>query len=159
MAINIRQVDANNNADLLNLIEKLDQYLFERYPADEVFVIDFTDSSSISDTIFMIAYDDERPVGCGAIRPIESNVIELKRFYVEPEYRKQGIAGKILNQLEEKGRDLNYSILRLEAGEQQPEAIHFYKKHGYYEIERYGEYVNCESSLCFEKQLGNVPSA
>jgi putative acetyltransferase len=154
VAITIIQVSPSNN-DLINLIEKLDQYLLERYPPDEVFVIDFSDPD-IAATIFMIAYEDSQPLGCGAIRPIESDVIELKRFFVDPAYRKQGIAGNILAQLEKKARDLNYSTIRLEAGEQQLEALHFYKKHGYYEIERYGEHVNCGSSLCFEKQLRKI---
>jgi putative acetyltransferase len=48
---------------------------------------------------------------------------------------------------------MNYQFIRLEAGAPQPEALHFYKKHDYYEIDRYGEYVACDSSLCFEKRL------
>ncbi|WP_256709793.1 GNAT family N-acetyltransferase [Paenibacillus sp. FSL H8-0548] len=154
MAIQIKQVDPLQNRDLLQLISSLDQYLFERYPTDEVFGVDFSDPS-IKDTIFMIAYDGERAAGCGAIRPIRTDAVELKRFFVEPEYRQQGIGALILSRLEELARELNYNILRLETGAEQPESITFYKKHGYYEIERYGEYANCESSLCYEKRLSS----
>lgn len=154
MTILIKQVDPLQNHDLMQLISSLDQYLFERYPSDEVFVVDFSDPK-INDTIFMMAYDGARPVGCGAIRPIASEVVELKRFFVVPEYRQQGIGALILTQLEAVACELNYSVLRLETGAQQPESIKFYKKHGYYEIERYGEYASCESSLCYEKRLSD----
>ena len=44
------------------------------------------------------------------------------------------------------------AYIRLEAGAPQPEAIAFYKKHGYYEIEKFGEYVECESSFVMRNQ-------
>ena len=148
--VTLHEVESNNT-DLLYLISKLDQYLYERYPSDEVYVIDFSDPD-ISKTIFVVAYDNEMPIGCGAIRPLDEVTVELKRFFVEPDYRKQGIAGMILNYLHEKAYSLAFSTIRLETGAQQPEAISFYKKHGYVEIEKFGEYVDCGSSLCFEKQ-------
>lgn len=112
MDITIQEVDFSN-PDLLNLITKLDQYLYEIYPADEVFGVDFSDPR-IAEIIFVIAYDAHVPVGCGAIRRIDHNTVELKRFFVEVEYRNRGIAGKMLRYLEEKSSNLNYRIIRLE---------------------------------------------
>ncbi|GGH13054.1 GNAT family N-acetyltransferase [Paenibacillus segetis] len=153
MDISLKEVDFRN-PDLLHLITKLDQYLYEIYPADEVFGVDFSDPR-IAEIIFVIAYDSDVPVGCGAIRRVDHDVVELKRFFVEVDYRKRGIAGKILRYLEERAINLNYGVIRLETGAPQSESIYFYKKHGYTEIERYGEYVACESSLCYEKQLSS----
>lgn len=60
---------------------------------------------------------------------------------------------QILTKLESIAREMAYVAIKLETGDQQPEAISFYKKHGFIEIDRYGEYVDCESSLCYEKVL------
>src|SRR5690606_37595491 len=100
------------------------------------------------------AYMNDTPVGCGAIRPINQVEIELKRFYVDLPFRRNGIAFHILTFLENKARELHYKTIRLETGDKQLEAIHFYKKNGYYEIEKFGEYINCASSVCFEKKIG-----
>jgi putative acetyltransferase len=141
-----------SHPDLALLISKLDAYLDERYPSDEVFKVDFN-SPKVEHITFITAYCDDVPVGCGAISPLGEGVTELKRFYVEPAYRRHGIAQQILNTLETKARESDYMTIKLETGDQQPEAINFYKKHGFREIDRYGEYVDCESSVCYEKQL------
>ncbi|MFX3632394.1 MAG: GNAT family N-acetyltransferase [Candidatus Pristimantibacillus sp.] len=142
----------HNDTDLHALINKLDEDLFQRYPEDEVFALDFNDPD-IKDIVFLVAYFAGVPVGCGAIRPLDDTYVELKRFYVDPTFRRQGIAAAILTNLETTANDRKFKYIRLEAGAPQPEALRFYMKHGYYAIDRYGEYVNCESSLCYEKKL------
>lgn len=142
----------HTDCDLLMLIQMLDEDLAQRYPSDEIFAVDFNDPS-VEQIVFMVAYVEGVPVGCGAVKPLDETYIELKRFYVSPSHRRNGIAAEILNALEKKAQQMNYQLIRLEAGAPQPEALHFYKKHGYYEIDRYGEYVACESSLCYEKKL------
>ncbi|WP_438447540.1 GNAT family N-acetyltransferase [Gorillibacterium sp. sgz5001074] len=149
--LDIRRVDTKDR-DLHGLIAKLDEDLYRRYPADEVFVLDFNDPD-IAEVRFIVAYDGERPVGCGAIRPLDDEAVELKRFYVEPEVRRRGVAARMLAFLEDMARELGYEILRLETGTEQPEANAFYQKHGYVPIPLYGEYVGCPSSLCYEKKL------
>lgn len=143
---------APTDDNLALLIQKLDTYLYERYPADEVFTVDF-DSPKVEEITFILAYLGDVPVGCGAISPLNEGATELKRFYVEPEYRRHGIALHILNHLESLARESGYVTMLLETGDQQPEAISFYKKYGFNEIDRYGEYVDCASSVCYAKQL------
>ncbi|MFC5653412.1 GNAT family N-acetyltransferase [Paenibacillus solisilvae] len=145
---------AHDDVNLHRLIDKLDEDLLQRYPAEEVFVLDFSDPA-IKNVVFMVAYSGETAIGCGAIKPLDETFMELKRFYVEPQFRKNGVAGEILQKLEAKAKEKKAAYIRLETGAPQPEAIGFYKKHGYYEIEKYGEYVDCESSLCYEKSLGS----
>jgi putative acetyltransferase len=77
----------------------------------------------------------------------------LKRFFVASDFRRKGIAQQILNSLETKAKKLNFKSIKLETGAKQYEAVNFYKKHGYVEIDRFGFYIDCELSLCFEKQL------
>ncbi|MCM3629573.1 GNAT family N-acetyltransferase [Paenibacillus glycanilyticus] len=144
---------AHDNADLRELIRRLDEDLAQRYSnPDEVFTVDFTDPKVI-EMIFIVAYIDGVPAGCGGIRPHGREFVELKRFYVDPAYRRHGIAAGMLSELEDRATGAGFSLIRLEAGAPQPEALAFYRKHNYYAIERFGEYADCESSLCYEKRL------
>lgn len=154
--LDIRNVDTMNK-DLHGLIAKLDKDLYSRYPADEVFVLDFNDPD-IREVRFIVAYDGDLPVGCGAIRPLDTEAVELKRFYVEPEYRRQGIAARMLAHLEKLAGELGFILLKLETGTEQPEANAFYEKNGYVSIPPYGEYADCPSSLCYEKKLAAARS-
>lgn len=138
---------------LLALIAKLDQDLLERYPIEEIHFVDFNDPS-VERITFALAFDGEIPVGCGALRPIDEESTELKRFFVDHTYRKRGIATQLLSFLEQYAEQQGNRIIRLETGAPQPEAIALYTKYGYYPIECYGEYIGSKGSLCFEKIIG-----
>lgn len=147
----LKEVNSKNN-DLHQLIFKLDNELKESYPEEGIFGIDFNDPK-VNEVVFVVAYINDYPVGCGGIRPLDSKCVELKRFFVDCNYRKKGIASKILSFLECKAKYKGYSSIKLETGPFQPEAIGLYRKFGYVDIELYGEYVNSKYSLCFEKIL------
>lgn len=149
--LTIRKVEPSS-AELAALIEKLDRYLRTLYEEDVIFTVDFSDTRT-ADMTFAMAYWDGVPVGCGGIKPLGGPCAELKRFYVEPEQRRRGIAAQLLRFLESSAEEQGYTVLRLETGEPQFEAVAFYKKHGFYPIDRYGEYADCEESLCYEKKL------
>lgn len=135
------------------LIAKLDQDLMARYPIEDIYFVDFNDPS-IERVTFAVALLDDIPVGCGALRPIDEESTELKRFFVDSSFRKRGIATKLLAFLEKEAIRQRHRIIRLEAGAEQPEALAFYTKYGYYPIECFGEYIGSKASLCYEKRLG-----
>jgi putative acetyltransferase len=151
MNINVKVV-RSTDPDLLQLISRLDNELYERYPAEEVYAINM-DDPKVNDIVFVVAYKDNIPVGCGAIRPLDNQCTELKRFFVDRSYRRMGIAAILLKYLEGEAKELGFKQIRLETGTEQPEAINFYEKHGYYAIKKFGEYVDGEMSLCYEKNL------
>jgi putative acetyltransferase len=101
----------------------------------------------------LVAYQRELPVACGALKELEPNVMEVKRMYVIPGKRGEGIASKILSELENWARDLGYQKCVLETGKRQPEAMALYTKNGYKIISNYGQYAGIENSVCFEKNL------
>lgn len=148
----IRRVDMANK-DLHELIAKLDRELLESYPADEIFGLDFNDPKNAS-TKFVVAHIGGIPAGCAAIRPLDGESVELKRVFVDRAFRKRGIASAMLDVLEREAQALGCPVVRLETGAALPESIGLYRKLGYREIERYGEYVNNASSICMEKRLG-----
>ncbi len=101
----------------------------------------------------MVAYQDGQAVGCGAIKHFDKETAEVKRMYVLPEKRGQGIAAGILQALEVWAVALHYKKCVLETGKKQVEALALYAKMGYSLIPNYGQYQNVSNSVCFEKRL------
>jgi len=112
---------------------------------------------------FVVARLLDRPVGCGALRRLQSaelirelgpRVGELKRMYVAPEMRGRGIGRALLTRLEDEARNLGLTRVVLETGTRQTEAIALYRRAGFESIPAYGEYVaSPDTSLCFAKDL------
>jgi GNAT superfamily N-acetyltransferase len=104
---------------------------------------------------FLVAYRDERPVGCGAVRLIDPVTAELKRMYVEPDLRGQGIGRALVMALETEARRLGAERLVLETGIRQVAAVALYERCGFTPIPLYGEYcLSPDTSLCLGKLLG-----
>ncbi|MFC0215652.1 GNAT family N-acetyltransferase [Paenibacillus chartarius] len=148
----IREVAATN-ADLRSLIAKLDEDLQQRYPVEEIFTLDL-DAPEMDEVTFIVTFISGQAVGCSAIRPLNGEQAELKRFFVDPAFRKRGIASRMLEYLEARSIERGFKELLLETGEEQPEAIALYVKHGFAPIPSYGEYVDCPSSRCYAKSIG-----
>lgn len=119
----------------------------------EFFALDFSGPGSA----FVVARQNGRAVGCGAIRPLAPGVAEVKRIFVEPEVRHLGIGREIISVLETVARDLGYTALQLETGLRQPAAIRLYEKAGYQRIPVYGQYRDDPLSVCFGKVLAIGP--
>lgn len=134
------------------LIQALDKDLQQRYDEENIYTVDL-DHPDAFHTTFIVAYIDETPAGCGAIRPLDTESVELKRFFVDSAYRRQGIAGNMLQALEHKALEQGCHFVRLETGAEQFEATAFYERNGYYRIPVFGDYEDDGISLCYEKKL------
>ena len=141
----------SSNPDFTKLVQLLDADLAARDGEFHAFYDQFNSIKSIKYVV--LAYDNEKPLGCGAIKEYSPDTMEIKRMYVPPESRKRGIATKILSELEKWARELSYAKCILETGKGQPEAIGLYRKTGYTLIPNYGQYAEVENSVCFEKEL------
>jgi putative acetyltransferase len=110
--------------------------------------------------IFLVARgDDGRVLGCGGLRSLGQPVAEIKRMYVRPEARGEGVGVAILMELESQAVKLGFKVLRLETGPLQPEAIGLYARSGYREIPCFATYTGATASRCFERRLGERPVA
>ncbi|HEY6979108.1 MAG TPA: GNAT family N-acetyltransferase [Chitinophagaceae bacterium] len=141
----------SDNVDFIELVKHLDAYLAEKDGNDHSFYAQFNTIDKIRHVV--VAYENDKPVACGAIKEYTSNTAEIKRMYTSPESRGKGIATKILSELEIWATELCYEKCILETGKRQPEAIELYKKKGYKLIQNYGQYAKIDNSLCFEKDL------
>jgi putative acetyltransferase len=107
-------------------------------------------------TVFVVACLDGQPIGCGAVRRIDDTTAEIKRMYVAPAGRRQGIARRILLELERRAVGFGYRTIRLETGTGQPEAQRLYESLGYRRIAAFGPYAGNAQSVCYEKTVGAI---
>ncbi|OLB65444.1 MAG: hypothetical protein AUI10_06745 [Actinobacteria bacterium 13_2_20CM_2_72_6] len=105
---------------------------------------------------FVAGFVDGRPVACGALQPLGDGVGEIKRMYVRPPHRGQGLSRLILAALEELATQRGFHTLRLETGGYLVPAVGLYRGAGYLPIPLFGEYVGNPRSVCFEKSLLSV---
>lgn len=148
--ITIRRTDSEN-PDFIALVKLLDADLAIRDGADHSFYSQFNKIDKIKHAI--VAYVNNEPHGCGAIKEYSITAMEVKRMYTSPNSRGKGIATTILKELETWANELGYKTCVLETGKKQPEAIALYKKNGYNIIPNYGQYAGVENSVCFEKEI------
>ena len=139
----------SENEDFRELVKLLDKELAERDGDAHPFYAQYNKIDKIKYAV--VAYLDNIPVGCGAIKGYSEKTVEVKRMYVLTANRSQGIGAIVLGELEKWAEELNFSELILETGKAQPEAIRLYTKSGYTIIPNYGQYEGIDNSVCMKK--------
>ncbi|WP_179413314.1 GNAT family N-acetyltransferase [Mucilaginibacter sp. E4BP6] len=142
---------SNTETDFKKLISKLDKYLSIVNGEQDAFyapnnVLDPLDTA-------VIAYYNNKPVGCGCFKRYDEDSVEIKRMYVDPDLRGRGIASTILNELEKWAKENGFKYTVLETGLKLDDANALYRKQGYEVIENYGQYAGITSSVCMKKTL------
>jgi putative acetyltransferase len=139
----------------LALIRSLDAELQAMYPEPGAnhFTLD-PDDVAPGRGAFLVAYRNGEPVGCGAVRLIDPETGELKRMYVDPNLRGQGVGRQLVTALETEARALGARRLVLETGHRQLAALALYERTGFQKIPLYGEYcLTPDTSVCLGKPL------
>jgi len=154
--IKVLRTDARH-PDFVRLVRLLDAYLVTVDGDDNAFYAQYNGIDDIKYAV--VAYENEEPVGCGAIKNFSSEAMEIKRMYTAPTHRGKGIATRILTELEAWASELSCKKCILETGKRQHEAVQLYKKNGYQIIPNYGQYVIMENSVCFEKYLADTSTS
>jgi GNAT superfamily N-acetyltransferase len=85
----------------------------------------------------LLLYEAGEAAGCGAFRPINEKVCELKRMYVKPEFRGKGLGRAMAERLLEEARTSGYEIARLDTATFLKEAPALYLSLGFQVIEPY----------------------
>ena len=141
----------SDDPDFRKLVEELDAELRIRDGDEHSFYAQYNKIDMIRHVI--LAYEDITPVGCGAIKEYTNDTMEVKRMFVPPGKRGEGIATMILKELEAWALELKFTKCILETGVKQTEAVRLYEKNYYKRIPNFGQYENVENSICFEKKL------
>lgn len=141
-----------HDAVCTQLIHDLSAELGERYGDDGTAFFSL-DDVTVTRSCFVVAWSGNTPVGCGAVRPLADDIVEIKRVFVKSDFRGQGISRIIMAKLETLAREFAYKHIRLETGTKQPEAIKLYESSGYTRIDRFPPYDTDPLSVCYEKHL------
>ncbi|RYY76184.1 MAG: GNAT family N-acetyltransferase [Gammaproteobacteria bacterium] len=146
------QLESPNQPDIISLIRDLDVYQDTLYPAEARYALDLTTLEQ-SNVLFAVARNDSgAAIGCGAL-VLDDESAELKRMFVRPGHRGQGIAAKVLAKLEYEAAKRDCPLIKLETGPYQPEALAFYKKHGFEICNAFGDYPEHPLSVFMEKRI------
>ncbi len=105
---------------------------------------------------FVIGRAGESRVACGGIQRIDAQTAEIKRMWVNPGWRGQGLGRRMLAELEYRVTRLGYPRVVLDTNSTLTEAITMYERAGYRSIERYND--NPYAMRWFAKDLAPTGS-
>ena len=102
----------------------------------------------------LLAKADDAVAGCVGLRPLEDDICEMKRLWVEPGFGGRGIGRGLAEAIVDAGRDIGYRAMRLDTMPQRLKAAgHIYETLGFKEIPDY--YHNpLEGVVMFELEFG-----
>ena len=145
------------NDDVRLLIGELEAVLSAEYPPQQRHGLAL-DAIFQPHIRFFLARRQGVAVGCGGVA-LFPDYAEVKRMYVRPSARGQGVAEAILSRLEQEARDAGRSVLRLETGDRQFAAMRLYIRAGFRECPAFGDYAlkppdAIAASVFFEKWVG-----
>ncbi|HEY6952285.1 MAG TPA: GNAT family N-acetyltransferase [Bacteroidota bacterium] len=89
------------------------------------------------DGCLMLAYIEKMAVGCVALKKVRDNVCEMKRLYVRPPFRREGIGRKLALKVIEHARAKEYKLMLLDTLPPMKEATSLYRSLRFKEIAPY----------------------
>ena len=136
----------------VELVERVQQEYVVRYGGRDAAVVDPAEFSP-PEGLFLVAEVDGVAAGCGGWRAHAPGVAEIKRMYVEPAFRRHGIARRLLAALEAAAAAAAYRHLLLNSGGRQPEALALYARAGYTPVPGFGVYAASPDGVFLGKDL------
>ena len=142
--------------EVLDLLGELDAALSGPYAADQRHALS-VDQLFQPDIRFFLARLEGVAVACGGVALLDGYA-EVKRMYSRSRVRGLGVAKALLRRIEAEVRNAGLSLLRLETGIHQQEALRFYEGAGFRRRAAFGSYLDLpshaiETSLFYEKAL------
>ncbi|RQP22389.1 GNAT family N-acetyltransferase [Piscinibacter terrae] len=138
--------------DVVALIEALDAYQKPMYPAESHHGVDIATLMQ-PNVLFVVARDEHgSAVGCAGLM-LADGYGEIKRMYVDPASRGRGLGRALLDALEAMALARGCTLLRLETGPKQPEALRTYERQGFVRRGPFADYWDDPHSVFMEKAL------
>jgi GNAT superfamily N-acetyltransferase len=134
------------------LIEQVQQEYVVRYGGRDAAPVDPVEFAA-PHGLFLVAEVGGTPAGCGGWRVHGPGAVEVKRMYVEPGFRRHGIARRVLDALEESAAWAGHREMLLNTGGRQPEALALYARAGYTPVPGYGVYARSPDAVFLGKQI------
>jgi putative acetyltransferase len=145
-------LESPDQPEVIALIAELDAYQDTLYPPESRYLLDLA-SLKQPNVLFAVARDSAgHAIGCGAV-VLCPEFGEIKRMYVSPRGRGQGVAKKLLALLESQSIGSGCKLLTLETGPYQHEALALYASAGYERRGPFGDYTNDPLSVFMQKHI------
>jgi putative acetyltransferase len=148
-------IESPDQPDVALLLESSDAYMALLYPAESNHLLDI-DSLKRPEVTFLVARIDGRALGCGAVVDSGEGWAEIKRMFVSPTARGRRLGKQLLSRIESIAADFGATLIRLETGAKQPEALSLYHSAGYVEIAAFGDYLPDPFSIFMEKPVAGA---
>ncbi|QPF72099.1 GNAT family N-acetyltransferase [Roseateles sp. DAIF2] len=140
--------------DIAQLIAELDAYQHELYPPESVYALDLNALQAERVRFAVVRDAAGRALGCGAV-VLGQDFAEIKRMYVHPDARGQGLARRLLARLEDEAQAAGSPALMLETGPYQTEALALYEACGFARRGPFGDYRDDPYSVFMHKPLAS----
>ncbi|EIC84374.1 GNAT family N-acetyltransferase [Serratia sp. M24T3] len=141
-----------NNAHFIELVRQLDAYQSAMYPAESDYSMPLEEMLANEHYAF-IAEVNGVAAGCACLYICDDGLAEIKRVYVNPQFRGLGIADRLMAAVEAQALQLQLPSLYLETGVDHLAAIGLYKKRGFVITDCFGEYTYDPLSVYMVKPL------
>ena len=138
--------------DAIALITELEATLEPLYPRESRHGLS-VDRLLAEAVPFFVLRADDTAAACGGVKLFGTDYGEIKRMYVRPQFRGQGFAKLMLDHLSAHARTQGTTLLRLETGIHQREAIGLYERMGFHRIRPFGDYKDDPLSVFYEKAI------
>ncbi|PKO14541.1 MAG: GNAT family N-acetyltransferase [Chloroflexi bacterium HGW-Chloroflexi-10] len=147
MTIQIQQIESHQIAEAKRVILSVARNIFQWQAPLEEIILQFDEQGELKDIdelqshyfdrqgIFLVAMDQGKIIGTGAIRKADSETAELKRLWLLEEYHGQGIGYQLMQMLLQFAQTAGYQHIHLLTDRRQDRAISFYQRLGFKPIQ------------------------
>jgi ribosomal protein S18 acetylase RimI-like enzyme len=143
-----------DTTDAVALIAELDEHLASLYAVENRH--GFSVEKLLRDDVhFFVSRVGGRPAGCGGVLLVGHEYAEIKRMWVRPAFRGLGLGRRMLDHLVAHASERGLTVIRLETGIHQREAIALYEGSGFRRIPPFGPYRDDSVSRCYEKRIAS----
>jgi len=151
----MKSIEGNfDNSEVNDLLKKHFIELRSVSPAGSTHVLDI-DGLKDPSIKFWSLWEDNKLIGCGALKFLEKEHGEFKSIRVADEFRKKGIGERIINHLIEEAKKLKISKLSIEtgAGEFFLPARNLFSKFGFKTCPPFAHYKDDPNSCYYSLNL------
>jgi putative acetyltransferase len=138
--------------EIIRLLEAGEEHSAGLYPAESNHHLTLNELRGLNVRFFVARDGIGRAVATGALI-LHGSWGELKRMWVTPEARGQGVSKAVLMALEAEARNEHLRVLRLETGVQNHAALGLYTRAGFGQRAPFGDYRADPLSVFMQKEL------
>ena len=150
----IRTATPDELDQIVSVVETiLAEYGYEPdYQTSELDLAEFDSTYLESRGTFEVVVDEARKVvGTAALQVISDDTCKLRKMYLMPNVRGQGLGRKLLTHVVSKARELGFEMLTCETTHRMKEAIPLYESFGFRRVDNCASSPRCD--IVFEFNL------